>query len=267
MKPSATKKISKSSVGPASAAEEIIKKSGNTFHCKVASTLRERGWTTLLSAYYVDAATDKAREIDLIAENVYQFNGWDSSKAIAVRLYIECKYTADDVVFWFDKRDSERAVKALVRRGPYKENNSFTREHHYLSHANSLVAKLFASGKGGAENDPIYKALNQSLNGLIYNQRRPPASKGKLDVDKTLHYPVIVCSDFGRFHRTDVGGTAKPSTITDNFLLEVNYAYAIDGASRRDYFLIDVVELAQLDSFLKAVADDAEKAHIQLPGT
>jgi hypothetical protein len=53
--------------------EEIIIESGNRFHCEVATFFRDNGWTVLLSPYYVDNATDKVREIDLICEKAWQF--------------------------------------------------------------------------------------------------------------------------------------------------------------------------------------------------
>ncbi len=44
----------------------------------------------------------------------------------------------------------------------------FTQQHHYLS-SNHKVAKLLASkNKPNIENEVIYKALNQSLNAMVY---------------------------------------------------------------------------------------------------
>lgn len=48
--------------------EEIIAVSGNTFHCKVATAFRNAAWTVTISPYYVDSASDKTREFDLLCE-------------------------------------------------------------------------------------------------------------------------------------------------------------------------------------------------------
>ena len=46
----------------------IIQGSGNSFHCKVTNYFKEKGWTTLVSPYYMDSSSNKPREIDLIVE-------------------------------------------------------------------------------------------------------------------------------------------------------------------------------------------------------
>jgi hypothetical protein len=51
--------------------EKIIDESGNSFHCKVTNFLKKKGWHTLVSPYYMDGATNKPREIDLIAEKYW----------------------------------------------------------------------------------------------------------------------------------------------------------------------------------------------------
>ena len=97
----------------------IITESGNSFHCRVATAIRQSGWTVSLSAYYVDAATDKAREIDIIAERLYPMptrNMNQPPRALIVRLYIECKYTTQDTVFWFDQMDLDRAMASFNNR-------------------------------------------------------------------------------------------------------------------------------------------------------
>ena len=48
----------------------IVEESGNSFHCKVARYLKEKEWTILVSPYYMDSATDKPREIDIVAQKI-----------------------------------------------------------------------------------------------------------------------------------------------------------------------------------------------------
>lgn len=55
--------------------EEIIQQSGNGFHCKVVGKLKELGWHTLISPYYMDSSANKPREKDLVAENSFFYKG------------------------------------------------------------------------------------------------------------------------------------------------------------------------------------------------
>lgn len=48
--------------------QELIDQSGNNFHTKVATWLIDNGWHVTISPYYMDYATNKSREIDLVAE-------------------------------------------------------------------------------------------------------------------------------------------------------------------------------------------------------
>ena len=71
-----------------------------------------------------------------------------------------------------------------------------------------MVAKLFATNtKRQEENDPIFRALNQCLNARIYHdRRRPEVDLEGAEVLATLHYPVIVCSNLEKLHRTAIEG-------------------------------------------------------------
>lgn len=60
--------------------DDLIKNSGNNFHYKVVSYLRENGWAVSVSPYYNDNVTDKPREIDLIAEKEYAAYSWVGNK-------------------------------------------------------------------------------------------------------------------------------------------------------------------------------------------
>ena len=55
-------------------AKEIIAKSGNNFHSKVVERFRASGWSVSISPYYLDGSTNKAREIDLVAEIAKPYN-------------------------------------------------------------------------------------------------------------------------------------------------------------------------------------------------
>jgi len=242
------------------AATRIIEGSGNNFHCKVAKFFADADWRVQISPYYVDPSTDKTREIDLIAERLYPTTDtWGRIDGyIRLRLHVECKYIAQGTVFWFGDQDVAAARSWVARRTPFKEDNVYINEHHYLKGVKH-VAKLFATERSGGnvENEPIFKALNQTLNALL-NSRGFISERKHVKCKATVEYPVIVCSAFDQFARTPINGDGSVSRIDDNFLLEVNYAYLTRETARpfSEYFLIDVVEYHRLPEFLSLLENE-----------
>lgn len=248
---------------------KVILYSGNSFHSKVVNLLRTEGWSVLVSPYYSDNFTDKPREIDVLTEKLFDIqerSTWYGT--ITVRLFIECKYITGKTVFWFDKKDKERAVLRIIKdsglEGP--ESNTAIQSHHYFSE--QQVAKLFTSETNKSEeNEPINKAINQNLNATIYYRNKSDLKiikipKGRVDKNlKVIPYPIIVVNSFDNFYRVSMDNEEEIEKITEPFQLEVNYAYKdnnifIDehrGDYRNEYFLIDVVSLAHLPSFLKSI--------------
>lgn len=152
--------------------DKIVQESGNNFHCRVTNYLRDNGWHTLVSPYYMDSSLNKPREIDLIAEKEFKYSDRLEQKhgSINIRLFIECKYIPYKIVFWFDDKDMESAKKWVTSNSSLPENNIYTDKHHYLA-TNSTVAKLFrGKTKRSQENEAIYKALNQCLNSMVSNR-------------------------------------------------------------------------------------------------
>lgn len=184
------------------------------------------------------------------------------------RLFMECKYIPQKVVFWFDDKNTASAYKWLTTNTPFPERNHFTEQHHYLAQQEK-VAKLFSEGKGKtAENEAIYKALTQSLNAMVYSRWQesiiPEKVIGRMAVFSTINMPVIVCNSFDNFYKVEMGGDETLSKITDNFQLEVNYAY-IDrnGNHLNEYFLIDVVSFDNLGGYMATMDADFD-AMIQI---
>ncbi|MHC1726330.1 MAG: hypothetical protein AB9866_10035 [Syntrophobacteraceae bacterium] len=246
--------------------KEIIAKSGNSFHCKVLKYMQAQGWTVLVSPYFNDNVSGKPREIDLVAEKAFeiqntfsQFGGY-----VNVQLYIECKYIPQKTVFWFHERDVEKATSLVVSTSPCQRDNTYTKEHHYLS--DGRVAKLFADAKSkGTENEVFFKALNQSLNGLIYYRGRGSIIQLRANqrnyTKYMLSYPMIVCNSFDSLYAVDIDSDDDPVRAERPFQLEVNYAYvAKQGINVNEFFLIDIVDFAGLDSFLELVGKDAQLA-------
>jgi len=250
--------------------EKIVDESGNSFHCKVTNFLKEKGWHTLVSPYYTDSATNKPREIDLIAENQWSRERDFSRKsgAIVIKLFIECKYITQPTVFWFSNKDIEAATKWVTSNTPLtSKDNIYTQKHHYLDPAHN-VAKLFASKNNrGAENEVIYRALNQSLNAMVYlrgsESKIPDIKSGRIPELASVEMPVILCNSFSNFYRIEMENQSTPEIINENFQLEVNYAYRdLQGNHRSEYFLIDVVDFNKIDDYLKVLEGDKDAMFI-----
>jgi hypothetical protein len=241
--------------------ETVINTSGNSFHCRVLQYLQNNEWKVIISPYYSDNYSDKPREIDLIAEKPFPLKR-PYFPNLTIRLFIECKYFNDTTVVWFHDKDLSLTENLIQKEMNIPKNNEYRKNHHYLSESAS-VAKLFASGKNNLERDPLYKALNQCLNAMIYfRQRKRPLIESKLEHNSrcldVLNYPVIFCDGFENFHRIDIGSnTHEPKSLRENFLLEINYAY-IDAQknSHNEYFLIDVVDYKKTDEFLCSLQQD-----------
>ena len=220
--------------------------------------MREKNWTVLISPYYNDNITDKPREIDIIAEkgfNVMEFPSFRKYLGtLWVRLFIECKYIHKEIAFWFDNKDEESAIKRIMKDTSLKhpDENVFIKEHHYYT--SKEVAKLSASGSDKSpDKEIIYKALNQSLNAMVYYKSSPSAILAKRSgrALRIVNYPLILCNSFDKLYRVNSEKEEGYSQIDKNFQLEVNYAYLDkDKNSKSDYFLIDIVEFNQFDEFL-----------------
>jgi len=240
-------------------AQELISKSGNTFHSKVVQYLQEQGWTVLISPYYTDNITNKPREIDIIAEKAFESH----NKFVNVQLFLECKYIQGVNVFWFHKKDDFKARSLVAKQLNLRRNNTYIEKFHYMD-VHEKAAKLFASQKGKSiENEPFFKAINQILNAYLYFRTGKTIIQSEKaqnpHIDKFLHFPVIICSSFEKLFKTEMGQEGVPQKIAENFLLEVHYAYVnASRLSQTEYFLIDIVEYDQLEVFLEKIKRDAE---------
>jgi len=244
----------------------LIESSGNSFHAKVARWFSDHEWHVVISPYYMDQAQNKAREIDLVAEKLWPVDNVFGQRigSLAVRLFVECKYVPSHSVFWFADKDRASAEELVCSGGIYRERNRETNDHHYLSQG-SKVAKLFAtSGNKSTENDPFYKALNQTLNAMVAMRGQavsiPSIKHAQEAPSPVIEFPMVVCSSFDQMYEVDFFSDSEPGSIENNFQLEVRYAY-IDGKTQRnDYFLIDFVEFGQLDHFEDSIDNDARIA-------
>jgi len=238
--------------------EELLEKNGNGFHSRVVNQLREQTWTVQVSPYYSDNFTDKPREIDIIAERVFQVREvFDQFLGIMkVRLFVECKYVLGDTVFWFDGKDDAAARRHVLHiSGTSEPNDLIVQGYHYLDSV--PVAKLFASEKGREDNEWMSRAINQILNALVYYRNKSDIipHRDHVQVLHRISFPIIVVNSFENFYKMDMSTPdAPPVKITEPFQLEVNYAYKDEENKPRDeYFLIDVVSFDTLLAHLTVI--------------
>jgi len=243
---------------------EFTRSTASNFHSKVVKTFRAKGWHTRVSPYYLDGATNRAREIDLIAERFWNPFGLPGKLSLRLhtKLFVECKYVSENTVFWFDEKDSAAARRWLVENTPLPNpDNAYTARHHYVA-GEPMVAKLFETKARSTEREYMYKALNQALHSMVYLRRKGsiiPAERLDHRPSFVVEYPVIVVNSFEKFFRVNMGNLNEVTPIDANFLLEVNYAF-LDASKkdRNEYFLIDVVSLDRIDAFFEGLGSDVE---------
>ncbi len=242
--------------------QEIIEKSGNTFHSKVIQFLREKGWTVLISPYYSDNQTNKPREIDIIAEKNFGVATMDSKYGVVrVQLFIECKYISNETVFWFDEKDKNSAEQMIMRNTGLEEHasNVMIEKHHNFW--DTRVGKLFSSSKDPQkthESEDFYRALNQALNGTINLRKKGFISNEQKKLQHhfidDVYYPIILCSDFSKLYKIDIGDDKFKNINDSDFELEVNYSYINkSGQENNEYFLLDIVDFTKFEQYLEKI--------------
>lgn len=241
----------------------IIQNSGNDFHLKIADFLRSLGWETKVSPYYNDPATNKPREIDIVALKKYEVGGRlsrDTEELLAMRLFIECKYIKDANVLWFERKDAESAIELA-------KDNSILRSledcnlqdtstlpvkcHHYLQ--GSEVMKLWS--KTG-NSDPLYEGMNGCLNATVFYKEYQYSG-----IPNIIDFPVIAINNAKNLYKRSLSDPKGYEEILDNFQMEVNYSF-IDRRSKpvTRYFLIDIVHGEKFEDFLMML----EKNDVQI---
>ena len=243
------------------ATNKLIEESGMITHVKTLSILRKNGWSVLVSPYYYDSISDSIRECDLIAEKQFELKDpFNSSVQVNIRLFVECKYIKQEVVFWFDKIDREKAISNFEKETGLTlairySGDILPEKVHYLSQ--DLVAKLFSTNSN--REDVVYKAMNQCLHSQINYRRtgmKPIFNEFIKNPGASSHivqYPVIVCENFENLIRVNFDEDSKITTekLANHFVLETNYG--------EDYFLIDIVDLNYLEIFLGDFKTEAKE--------
>jgi hypothetical protein len=246
--------------------QNFAKQHGNRFHAEVVLHLRKNGWNVTVSPFYRDIATDKAREVDVIAGKVFYVPRGLGFQPFAfpVMLVIECKYVNKEILFWFDTKDSRQARDLITRSFPELRDNANIEKHHWYP-LNEDVAKLFANinlnkDERQPENEVIFSSIDKVLNSLIYYRNKPsedlPINPGAVRKGR-IYYPLVLVDRFSKLYKTTFGQPEATQPLDEEswFPAEVNYAYTnlVGGRFRFpkfEYFLVDIVNFARFDQYL-----------------
>lgn len=249
--------------------KDSLQKSGHSLHADVVSKLRGLSWRVLVGPHYSDNFTDKPREIDIIAEKDFFVDEDYEGRlgTITVRLFIECKYITSNTVLWLDAKDKIKAGGLVENQGldnPNQQSRSW--EHHYFTDEPVVKLTSFVGSAKSDDKEVINQAINQSLNALIYYKNkyeivpRQNANTRTGNISTTVEYPIIVTRSYDKLFSTDLGNIDNIKTIDKPFQIEVNYAFLDEERKRRnEYFLIDVVKLDDLVSFLGEKIENKDK--------
>jgi len=228
--------------------QKIIDEGGDQIQYDLAKILEENGWNAQISPYYKDIATDKSREIDIIArkEFLVKDDFYNQSERVLVRLFIECKYIKNQVLFYFVKKDKKKATdffrdNHLLRNEEYLD----LQKNHYLK--DEEVAKTWRPVEG---RDDVYDAWTQSVHSMIYYQK---------NLNEKIRYvydlPVVVLKNLDNIFRKE-DGTISFSKITSNFQLEIDYSYSLPGSlGELKTYYIDMVSFDNFLPFLKEIEE------------
>lgn len=246
--------------------KEVIEKSGNSFHMRIADALEKQWRIVEISSYYTDFATSVPRELDIIAYRIEkisaQVRAWGKNPEceICVKLFIECKYLDlnNTIVTWTQPLTKEviknhLSAKPIIRElfWDYMKYNDklpdeFERTHQYYNHQS--VAKLFSTQNN---EDPMFKWINQVLHSLIYFE------KHKWSYKYHYNYPVIVINTFNNFYKTNSIGQ-NPQLIKDGLLFNTKYSYTENWYSQNRDFFIDIVDENWLNTFLTQINNELQ---------
>lgn len=251
--------------------KNLVERSGIITHYKTIDILRKKDWKAVVAPYYYDNVAGSVKEVDIIAEKmiscVAQYP--DESKVqIVIQLFLECKYVDQEIIFWFDDIDKNKAVSKLesetglnIRYDNKTSGDIGSEKFHYLIDKKSV--KLFSANVNKA--DVIYKAINQVLNAQNYWNNSSPllcpfSNYNNGYFKKIIKYPVIVCDNFTKLIEVELQNNGKYSTkkIDNKFLIETNYICSNEGVSKiqNSYSLIDVVNLNYLGIFLNEIENE-----------
>lgn len=261
--------------------ESLVENSGIITHLQTVDCLKKNGWSVDIGPYYYDNISDSVREIDIVAEKQFNSDEYGPSVQVNIQLFIECKYIKHKIIFWFDEMNRRKALGLLERNTGLDivefrhSGDTSPDKFHYVKDKTKKVAKLFSTDTN--IEDIVYKSISQCLRATIYYEQwnNGPVSVPFLEnnrvTKKIVRYPVVVCGNFPNVNEVIINCEHDKRHVVEvknNFLLETNYVFLNKEKTNTEtgYFLIDFVDLNNLDIFLKEMEIEAQSIVFSMSG-
>jgi len=239
----------------------LITNHWNKFMIKVSNYLKEQGRDVTISPYYIDIATDKSRELDIVATKKRKVWGGDrdefKSFEIESRLFIECKYIDKDFVAWIIPKDENKIDSLLLQQSitrtlsysSYEKTlPTFLTKHHYKTKQYLINDFSCKDNNKNAMKDWI----NQCLHGFIYFK-----DDHKGHSRYSIDYPIVMVNSLDKTYLTDWWDDDS-AQADKNLLYQINYSYENKGSRITEDFLIDIVSFELIDDFLNDIEAERE---------
>ena len=241
---------------------------GNNLTERVVVELRKLGWKALISPYYVDTGRDLPRELDIICEKIIPLPWFFGEEYVYVllRLIIECKNLTNDIYLWLDGKDKINSEKLIQKTYGIRDtfgSNVYTKELHYGEE--NKVIKMFCGETEGkqskdTENEPIFKAVNQVLNSLIFfRDRKDLGLWTEKELAATIKggivsFPMVIYKTDSNIFCKNIGDQNWSTYDVDYLQLETRYAFEqkipTGGLLRSEYFLVDLLPEEKITKFV-----------------
>ena len=202
--------------------ETLISKSGHNLHAWAAEYFADADYKVEISPYYVDAHTDKPREVDIVARKRIRIFDDSDEYAVNLVLAIDCKYLKQPAVFWGFPNEKNHAALKLMGCN-LQELFAKVGAGSFLYFSAEPVARLFQSGDRPADepvSDPIYRACAQAISGTIFAREHSN--------DTSLFYPVVVVDGPGQLFFAD-----NPHKEIASLIVHIDYSYYPDRNTTR----------------------------------
>ena len=252
---------------------EEIKKSGYPLEFEITSILEENKWEVTNNEYYIDKATNKEREIDIVASESF-FKEYEAYLPLfaQIDIVIECKKSNTHAWVFFSRPNewipmySGHYIDSLQvitdkRESLYRETIG---DDVYLYGVPKKVASTYAEyklqkynkGQKGSQKEEIFTAVNQLINCIFYRKEQqiektaPKSFSGVLEsVSIAFYFPVIVLD--GELYECSIDGGEPNLQETNRVLLRYRHPEGI--------IFIDVVKKEYFADFLKQIYDEKQR--------
>ena len=240
---------------------DIINNHGNKFMIKVSTYLKDHWRMVQVSPHYIDIATGKTRELDIIASKKRKVWWGDYDEfdhfEIEMRLFIECKHIDRDFVAWSSLKEDSK-IDDLLKQQPITRALSyesyrhelpwFLTKHHYKTR--QYIIRDFTCKD--TNKNTLWEWINQCLHSFIYFRDNHIGG-----ARYTIDYPIVMVNSLNKTYITDWWDDL-PCQVEENLLYQINHSYETKWHKTTEDFVIDVVSFEWIDNFLLEIETEKE---------